>query len=259
MKLAQPSGLRFAFAVAALALGIGAQTVMGAGGIRWALAPYVVAAAAMALAVADRPLAFGAVGRYRIAAVSRSRLEKTLGVGGFALSGALMASSLALFADGPPNTLAWYLYAAATVALLLALPSLDGRWTSLASRLRSLDDFKVSAGSVATLATLALILAFTAGLRLYHLQELPAGLWYDEANNLFQARLIAEDPGAAPVFVRSTNLPSMFLMPMALLVNLVGVSITTGRLVSVGFSLAGIVAVFLLVRLKFQLNNPCLM
>ena len=249
MKLAQPSGLRFAFALAALMLGFGAQAVMGAGGIRWAIAPYVVAAAAMALAVADRPLVFGVLGRYHAAAVSRSRLERALGAGGFAVSGVFLASSLALFAGGPPNTLAWYLYGAATVALLLALPSLDGRWTGLASRLRNHDGFNIPAGSAATLAALALILVFAAGLRLYHLQELPAGLWYDEADNIFHARLIANDPGGSPVYVPSTNLPSMFLFPMALVVDLAGVSISAGRLVSVGFSLAGIVAVFLLVRL----------
>ncbi len=63
MKLARPSGLRFAFAMAALVLGFGAQAVLSAGSIRWAIAPYVVAAVAMALAVADRPLVFGTLGR----------------------------------------------------------------------------------------------------------------------------------------------------------------------------------------------------
>ena len=249
LKLAQPSGLRFAFALAALTLGFGAQAVMGAGGIRWAIAPYVVAAAAMALAVADRPLVFGVLGRCRTPPGQWSGLEKALGAGGFVLSGALVVSSLALFAGGPPNTLAWYLYGASTVVLVMALPSLDGRWTSLASRLRNHDGFNIPARSAATLAALVLILAFAAALRLYHLQELPAGLWYDEADNLSNARMIADDPGSTPVFVRSTNLPSLFLMPMALVVNLAGVSISAGRLVSVGFSLAGIVAVFLLVRL----------
>ena len=257
MKLARPSGLRFAFAIGALILGFAAQAILGAGGIRWAIAPYVVAAVSMALAVADRPLVFGTLGLHRPSALPRSvdtvagvpRRERLLGAGGFAISGVLVATSLALFDSGPPNTLAWYLYGAATVALLLALPSLDGRWTSLAVRIRSPGGLNVPTAFVGTLAALAVILAFAAALRLYHLQELPAGLWYDEAVNLFHARLIANDPGSTPVFVRSTNLPSMFLIPMAFVVELAGVSITTGRLVSVGFSLAGIVAVFLLVRM----------
>ena len=84
-------------------------------------------------------------------------------------------------------------------------------------------------------------------MRVYNLQELPAGLWYDEADNLFKAMRIQADPGSAPVFV--STLPALYLLPAAALVDLVGVTPATIRLVSVIFSLAGVIAVFLLARL----------
>ena len=166
-------------------------------------------------------------------------------------SGVLMGVSLTQFGQrqAESRTLAWYTFGAAVVAILLALPALEGRWSALLRRVRSGHTLSLSPATLTPWAVLGAVLALGLLLRLYQLEQLPAGLWYDEADNLFQARQIAGDPGKTPVYVPSTNLPSLFLLPMALVVKLAGVAITTGRLVSVAFGLAGIVAVFLFVRL----------
>ena len=172
-----------------------------------------------------------------------------MGKGSFVLSMMMLGASLYLFASGPQNTLAWYSYGLSVVLLLMALPSLDGRWTHLAHRLRERHRASFELRSILPWAALGAVLVLALAIRLYDLQELPAGLWYDEADNLAEARVIQMDPGSTPVFVPSTNLPSLFLMPIAVLIELGGITLTTGRLVAVAFGLGGVVAVFLLVRL----------
>ena len=95
---------------------------------------------------------------------------------------------------------------------------------------------------------LGVILLLALFVRLYNLDGFPPGLWFDEADNLDQARGIADDLGYLPVFVPFTELPSFFLLPIALVIKYAGISITTGRLVAVVFGFAGVVAIFLMVR-----------
>ena len=175
--------------------------------------------------------------------------ERHWGVGAMLLGASLSILSLYLFPKGPPNTLAWYCYGASVVLAIVALPALEGRWTGLVDRLR-LGGWSVSfeLPSLLPWAALGAILIFALLIRLYDLDVLPAGLYFDEAVSLEKAMLIAEDPGRTPVFVPSTAVPSLILMPIALVIKLAGVSITTVRLISVAFGLVGVVAVFLLTR-----------
>ena len=118
-------------------------------------------------------------------------------------------------------------------------------------RVRDSGGLRIGLRTVWVWLALAAILVLGAGLRLYNLEDTPAGLWYDEADNLAAARQYALDPGQTPLYEPSTNLPTMFLLPMAAAVKLAGVSMTTGRLVAVAFGLLGIVATFLLARRAF--------
>ena len=261
MQISKPSALRLVLVVAALCLGAVAQHLVSTGSLRWAITPYLVAVAAMALAVANRPLSPFSVGHgpiqtqdstpaKRPSHVESSRsLEQLLGIGAFALTAVMLGVSLGLFSNGSPNTTAWYLYGASVILLLFALPSLDGCWTRLVSRVREGQRFSFELQAALPWAALAAILVLALGMRLYHLQELPAGLWYDEANNIAQARHIQSDPGSTPAYVPAADLPSLFLMPVAAVIEVTGVTLTAGRVVSVAFALAGIVALFLLVRL----------
>ena len=263
-----PGALRFILVASALVLGGVAELLIGGGNLRWAVAPYLTAIAAIALAVVNRPLSsfapeLATAGRplrfdQRSLLTSHGRgatalegtgPERLMGLGTFVLSIIMLVASLYWFANGPPNTLAWYSYGVSVALLLVALPSLDGGWTRLARRLRERHRVSFELRSILPWAALGVVLILALAVRLYDLQELPAGLWYDEADNLAEARVIQLDPGSTPVFVPSTNLPSLFLMPIAVLIELTGITLTTGRLVAVAFGLGGVVAVFLLVRL----------
>ena len=164
------------------------------------------------------------------------------------LSGLLLGLSLREFGieEVESRTLAWYSYGASMIILIVSLPTIEGRWTAVWQAIRHRDGLHFSLNALMPWLMLAGILTLGAGLRLYNLEDLPAGLWFDEADNLLQAREIVRDPGNLKVYVPSTNLPSMFLMPIAVLIKLGGLAITTGRLASVAFGLLGIVTAFLL-------------
>ena len=254
MHLDRPSALRFVLVVLSLILaGIG-QYLLGGGHFRYAIAPLLVGIGAMAMAVANRPLSSLFAG----ASTSPDRdlpeksppavgaIERRAGLAGFASCAVMLALSLQRFATGPPNTLGWYLYGAAVLALLLALPTLEGRWMRLVLGVRDRRRVSFEIGALLPWVGLAAIIVLALGIRLYHLDEIPAGLWHDEAENLLEARKIGQDPGSTPVF--ATTLPTLYLLPVAGLVRLVDASPATIRLVSVLFSVAGVVAVFLLAR-----------
>ena len=176
--------------------------------------------------------------------------ETTLGVAAFALAAILMSVSLLDFgrSGGDDLTLAWWSFGLAVALLLAAIPAIDGRWTALADRLKRSGGVHVSLRDMAVWIALAAILALSAALRLYNLEDIPAGLWFDEADNLIHARHYALDPGRTPAYAESTNLPTMFLLPIAALVKLTGVEVTTPRLIAAAFGVAGVGMTFLFVR-----------
>ncbi len=254
----KPSEVRFALVVAAFAFGVLAQALVSDGNFRWAVTPYVVAVAALTIAVANRPLSSFAPrcrevsGDSKPARLTRLRigeldLERRLGLGGVALSLLTLLASLRAFAAGPPNTMGWWFYGLSITLLLLVMPTIEGRWTTLARRLGTRTPFTLEFQSVVQISALCAILLLALVVRVYGLRELPFGLWYDEAANLVEAALIQRDPGSAPVF--ATTLPTLYLFPVAALTGLLGSTAETIRLVSAAFSLAGIVVVFLLARL----------
>ena len=246
------SDVRFALAALAIALALLAAWFLRYGDLKWAIAPLAVSVGCLALA---------GIGTRRARGDSPTAdaddfpiptpLEARLGVAGFALASLFMFISLREFGGERDSfALAWWSFGLAIAAALLAIPAMDGRWTPLIARIRSAGGIRLSipARAFAPSLALAAILVLAAGLRLYNLDSLPAGLWFDEADNLAHAREFARNPGRIPVYVPSTNLPSMFLIPLAAVVELAGVSMTAGRLAAAGFGLLGVVAVFLLGR-----------
>ena len=174
--------------------------------------------------------------------------ERKLGFAALVAGLLFAALSLYMFPKDPPYTLAWWSYGLSVVLTLGAVPAFEGGWSALFARFRR--GYRVSFEPRALLPWLGLggILLLALIIRLYNLEGFPPGLWFDEADNLGRALLIAEDPGYLPVFVPFTELPSFFLLPIAVVIKFAGVSMTTGRLVAVAFGLAGIIAMFLMVR-----------
>lgn len=253
------AAVRLVMVISALALAVLGQALLITGHGLWAITPYVVAVIAMTTAVTNTPFNAGSSalpqgdGSTRILQAI-GRRERRWAIVCMLLAMALMASSLYLFPKGPPNALAWWFFGLSVPLATVSVLAFDGRVSSFLQEFRADKEIAfVPRSSLLWLGLLA-ILILAAVLRLYNLDGLPAGLWFDEADNVRHAVEIRTNPGATAIFVPSTNLPSLFLMPIALVVELAGVSITTARLVSVTFGLAGIAAMFLLVR--FMLGAP---
>ncbi len=249
------NGVRFALVIAAISLAFLAQTMLPAGRPLWASALFLAAIAAFTFAATDTPGAVRWVkrtlGRQRMNQTIRLRtsawsLETRIGAVCAALCVACILASLAAFYSGPPNTAGWAMFGVSAILMLAAVPTIDGRWTLMASTLRSGRPFALTAGALYEAAALIGVLLLALAIRLHDLRELPVGLWYDEAANLSVAASIALDPGSAPVF--ATTLPTLYLLPVAALTTLLGTTPEALRLVSVAFSLAGIAAVHLLGR-----------
>ena len=262
------AAIRFTLVASAVVLALLADHFIRTDDIKWAAAPLVIAVACLALAdtrraskaTDDQPKpsepATLSLGRFPADPNSRFSVdlnERTFGTLAAICAIVLMGVSLRNFGheERESLTLAWYSFGAAGVLALAAIPAIDGRWTALILRLKASDGLTIRLRSMAPILVLIAILILAAGLRLYNLDDLPAGLWFDEADNLFQARNYARNPGQIPVYAPSTNLPTMFMMPVAAIVKLAGVAITTPRLVAAAFGLLGIVATYLFVRHAF--------
>ena len=166
------------------------------------------------------------------------------------LAAGLLCAALSLysFPKGPPNALAWLSYSLSVLLTIGAVPAFEGGWTAFFAQFRRGYRVSFEPRGLLPWAALGGILLFALLIRLYNLDGFPPGLWFDEADNIDQARLIAERPAQTPLYVPSNNLPSFFLLPIALIIKFAGISITTGRLVAVAFGVAGVLAVFLMVR-----------
>jgi len=252
MRRHRAADVRFTLAALSALFALLAAWFLRYDDIKWAVVPLIMAVGCLALASAGgRERRDGAAPPDADDFPVPTPLEARVGLAGFAFAALLMFISLTEFGGERESlALAWWSFGLAITAALLAIPAMDGRWTPLIYRIRAANGVRafIPARAFAPILALAAILVFAAALRLYDLDSLPAGLWFDEADNIAHARDFARDPGRIPVYVPSTNLPSMFLLPLAAVVDLAGVSITAGRLAAVGFGLLGIVAVFLLAR-----------
>ena len=254
------TGVRFALVASAVALALIADFFIRGDDARWGIAPLVIAVISLSLAATGWRVGAssesGESGDFR-APITRQRRymnrERSWATVAAICAVALMYVSLRNFghAERESLTLAWYSFGAAIALGLAAIPALDCRWTALIMRVRESGGLRIELRTIWVWAAVAAILLLGAGLRLYNLEDVPAGLWYDEADNLSAARRYSLDPGQTPLYEPSTNLPTMFLLPITAAVKLAGVSMTTGRLVAAAFGLLGIVAAFLLARRAF--------
>lgn len=89
---------------------------------------------------------------------------------------------------------------------------------------------------------LGLLLLLALALRLYRLDSLPFGTWYDEAEYGLQAMRILQDPTYRPVFEGAINGPAHYLYLVALSFQWFGVSTQSIRLVNVLFGVGAVLA-----------------
>lgn len=175
-------------------------------------------------------------------------LERQWGMFAALLGAALMAYSLYRFPQGPPTTQAWWCFCLSIPLALGAALAIDGRCSRFVRRFGAGERASFEMRALLPWAALGAIVMFGAAVRLYNIDEFPPGLWFDEADNITQAQHILNEPATVGAFSAFTNLPTAFLVPVALVVKLAGVSITSARLVAAAFGIAGIVAMFLMMR-----------
>jgi DNA-binding beta-propeller fold protein YncE/4-amino-4-deoxy-L-arabinose transferase-like glycosyltransferase len=98
---------------------------------------------------------------------------------------------------------------------------------------------------------LLLILLLAGFLRLWRFDELPFGVWYDEAENALQALRIVEAREYRPIFVGSIHAPAHYLYLIATAFEWFGVSAQSVRLVSVAMGLVTVLAAYVAGRELF--------
>ncbi len=165
------------------------------------------------------------------------------------LAAILAAEALRTFyALEPYSAQAWWQHIASVVAALGAAICLDvARRPSSAlqqpgSRQRSWP----------VLALLAAILFFAAALRLYRLDSLPFGTWYDEAEYGLQALRILDASDFRPIFEGAINGPAHYLYLVAASFRLLGVSTESLRTVNALFGVVTVLAGYLVGRELFD-------
>ena len=270
MRDSRAASIRFTLVASAVFLSMLAQVFIRDGGFQWAVAPLVVAITCLALDsvrarignsdpasqrqlsldLHTQPVEWG----FKLWNVEITRSD--LGWASIIIACLLMSASLMSFGrEGVESlALAWYCFGAAVALLLFGIAVIDARLVGVVNRVRADRGFKVELRSLAPWLVLGAILIVATGVRLYNLEDVPAGLWYDEASNLSHARMYAEDPGQIPVYEPATTMPTLFLIPVAGLVKLAGVSVTSTRIVAAVFGVIGIVATFVFVR--HMLGSP---
>ncbi|MBI2940291.1 MAG: glycosyltransferase family 39 protein [Chloroflexi bacterium] len=106
---------------------------------------------------------------------------------------------------------------------------------------------------VTDLLTLGLIVSGALALRLWQIDTIPPGLWFDEAVNAHDALRVWR--GELHVFFPGNfGREALYIYALAPLVGLLGPGVVPIRLASVGFGLSGIVGAYLLGRTLF--NRP---
>jgi len=153
-----------------------------------------------------------------------------------------------VFFDKSEFGLGWFFYLLSILMILLVPFLIRGLNMERSRQLRSI---KVSFPLFVTLFLTAIVI-MAVFIRIYNVSELPAGLWYDEADNIVRAGQIHASPFDTPVFVPSTHLPSAFLIPIAILQEITGSLWWNGRLVAMGFSVFLVLGMFYFSREVFE-------
>jgi len=242
MSLARSRSLRnLTLAAGAAALAAWAQHLLAGDHLRDGLIVYAVAGMIFAFALERR----GGQHKWDGVFVSPAPLvdlrptwRQWVALATLALSVALAAAGLKLFGEQVELPRAWRFYLA-SIAVIYLISSESATFPALrlADRL--------------TLLALVIILLLAAFMRLYRLDTIPYGVWYDEADNGLQVRRMIQDPSWRPVYVPSTNLPSHFLYLVLLSFKLFGETPLALRAVAVVLGLLTVLAAYLAGRELF--------
>ena len=236
-----------ALALLALALGVIAQRYFVQDRVNDALILYGIAGVVFVLA----SWKLGSVWRQPRVQVEETVPTPQRRLWGFTLLAlAILASALALnrFRLEPPKDIAWILYLFSILFFIAAFYALDGRdpWAQFREWWRKLPARRWE------LAGLGLILLLAAFTRLYQINTIPSGVFFDEAMNGLDAKRVTEE-GFHPVYFEANfGRGALFIYLLALAFKLFGSTAMVMRLVVVILGLLTVVAFYHLARLIFN-------
>ena len=167
---------------------------------------------------------------------------------GLLAGGIVMAlAAFGLFDSGAPAWIPWLLHLTSIMLLLAAVLGWDAKGLG-----RGIPRPDGAHWSRVEIAAGLVVLAAAVFLRLYRLDQLPYGVFYDEAQNGLEALRILNTPGYLPVFVPTTLLPAHLNYLIALSLRILGVSAEAVRAVSVLFGVGTVAAAYLAGRELFN-------
>ncbi len=216
----------------------------------WQLLHLPLLALALALPLLWRRAIAGAASR----AVAAAGRRWGLGRPALALAGlALLIPAQALLTAGRAPLVALALYAAGLAVTLSAL--LTGEQRADGSRADApLPSPTVGGGAGSgglgrgELIALAGVLVLAAGARFYRLEEIPFGLWRDEARHGNEALRILADPDYRPVYIPNISLPGLYPLTLAAAFRLFGAGVESLRGLTAGAGVAAVAALFAVAR-----------
>ena len=174
--------------------------------------------------------------------------ERPFGIALLTVALTLSVASLYLFPKEQPNTSAWICFGLSVSLALASMPAFEGGWSKFIFMVRTRATVAFEFTALLPWLGLTGITFIALGIRLYNLDTYPTGMWFDEADILDKARVVAQNPSLLPVFIPFTEVPSLFLLPVSIVIKVTGISITTGRFVAALFGVAGVVTTFLMAR-----------
>ena len=172
----------------------------------------------------------------------RRRRVRYLGVALVGLAGLLGIFSLHRFACSTGSWTGWSLYVGGMVVLLAGARLLDAGRGGVPGE---------PSWTRSELWLLLAILALGALVRLWDLETLPYGTWYDEAENGLVALRMLEEPGYLPIYEPRVNSAGHYLLLLAGSMRLVGSSTLAIRVVSALLGIAAVAAGYLVGRELF--------
>lgn len=144
-------------------------------------------------------------------------------------------AALSLFGANSYLTQAWLLYVSSIILAPISIWLLSGR-----PRFRPLSDWQLG-----DILALGAILTIGAAFRLYQIDSLPYGLWWDEAFSGLEVLKIMNDPGYRPLYLAE---PAFYRYLMVGSFTLFGPSQFGIRIVAVAGGMLGILSISLLAR-----------
>lgn len=147
-------------------------------------------------------------------------------------------AALSFFGTNDHPTQAWLLYAASIILAPLSIWLLSGK-----PRLRPLSDWQL-----VDLLALGAVLIIAAVFRLYQIENLPYGLWWDEAFSGLEVLKIMNDPNYRPLYLAE---PAFYRYLMVGSFALFGPSQLGLRIIAVAGGMLGVLAISLLARELF--------